>query len=176
MNAGSIADWVAAGGSLAAVGASYYLHRQSVAARKALEGAQARSAALTLLPEFREANRDFVWTARQLADGKKPDRLGTDLYQKTIDMGDLKRHQKKLAPHVSTMALMGSAAPQAQSAYLAIEKLADDLSRYGIGADPEDWIYVGPDWPNTEAHFRYTAELVARATLAIERLATMALK
>lgn len=176
MNFGSIADWVAAGGSLAAVGASYYLHRQSVSARKDLESAQARSAALTLLPGFREANRAFAWTAGQLAAGKKPDMLGTDPYQRTIHMGDLELHKKELLPHVATMALLGPASASAQAAYLAVEKLADELSGYGIGADPDDWIFVGPSWPDTEAHFRYTGELVARATREIERLATASLR
>lgn len=171
MDAGSFADWVAAVGSLSAVGASYYLHRQSVSERRQLERSQARSAAMILLPLFREANRDFAWTGRQLAAGWKPDNLGTDENRQTIDVGDLARHQRLLLAHVPTMALMGATSAVVQAAYVAIEKLADELGRYGVGADPDDWIYVGPAWPDTEAHFRYTETLVARATSEIERLA-----
>ncbi|WP_192278322.1 hypothetical protein [Xanthomonas sp. XNM01] len=155
---------------LAAV-VAVYLHlltRQEVRRQARIA---ARSAALAMLPAFRDASSSFTWTIQQLADGKPPDAIGRTPYNENISVGDLRDHHTQISALAPAMPQLGHDAIEVQHALRALQILDANLAGYAYGAWDDDSIYVGETWP---ASRKLIDETGAAIREALERLEAVA--
>ncbi|WP_164162793.1 hypothetical protein U2S91_04315 [Stenotrophomonas maltophilia] len=170
MDVGNVADWVGVAGSLLAIAVSVGLHRSSVTARKEVEVAQAKSAALQILPLLRAASREFSFARQALKDGRSPDAVGKD-DSGPISVATLGQWESRLAQFLPTMAALGVNAHHVQRAFALIQSLHDDFYTYEEAPDamPGDPRFVGERWPETQALLFAATEALETSVAELQR-------
>lgn len=172
MEIGNLADWTSAVGSFLAVSVSVCLYAASQRDRRASEMTSARSAALLVLPKFREAGTHLTWAVNQLREGHNPSSIGTDEMGKNFSIGYLRLIFDRFESTLPAIAQLGHASHGAQSAFHHFRALSDNLAEYiatDMGPD-ENVSYKGNAWVTTNALLQKTDSKMLKAVTEMEHL------
>ncbi|WP_414498282.1 hypothetical protein [Stenotrophomonas maltophilia] len=166
------AAWMSAGGAIAGVAVSVWLHYASLRDRKAADATAARNAALVVLPSFRAAEKALTWSLNQIKSGCNPNRIGNDESGREFGIGFLRRRFDSFAPTIEAIGQLGAAAAAAQSAYHHFRELSADLEEYSQQdvAPDELYSYEGEAWGATYALLQKTEFKMRAAVGDVARL------
>ncbi|MCU0996844.1 hypothetical protein [Stenotrophomonas maltophilia] len=147
----NLADWLSAVGSVGAVIVSVGLFYASQRDRLQSERAQARNAALLVLPQFRNAASTLTWTLDRVVNGYDPRNLGSD-EDGRIELGFLRRSFAVFEPVLPAIGILGVSAPATQQAFHLFRKLRDDVDSYYDDDFPQDAVaaFDGDAWAETQ--------------------------
>lgn len=162
------AAWVSAIGGLLAVGVSVYLHWQTVRLQKDRDRLHSRSAAMHVLSDFREAASQLSFVVRHLRDGNSQNEIPSGYGPETVSLGYLRPYLNKALEHMGVLPTLGAAAKITQAATGDLLELVRHLDSYSDPEAPDEWRYVGPQWPLTEQHLSLCEGRVAAAIEALE--------
>ncbi len=164
----NLADWLSAIGSVGAVIVSVGLFRASERNRRLSERAEARNAALLVLPRFSDAARTLTWTLDRIVNGHDPRNLGSDESGK-IELGYLRASFLEFEAVLPAIGILGVSAPATQHAFHLFRKLRDDVDGYYDDDFPQSAVvaFKGEAWAETQELLR-NAEANMRS--AIEQM------